>query len=272
MNRLPGFILIFTFFMYLSSCRKVTSESGSASLDKTPVLDFVYLESYPHDTNSFTEGLLIQQGELYESTGATRELPQTKSLFGILDLKTGKIDPKVCLDPQKYFGEGISFLKDKVYQLTYKTRIGFIYDAQSFKKLSEFSIPSVEGWGLTTDGHFLIMSDGTSMLTYLDPEDLRVVKRVSVTENGCLVENLNELEWIRGLLYANIWTTTSVVLISPTDGKVVAKLDLASLAEDAKNSYQGSLEMNGIAYDSTDGKIYVTGKMWPKIYAIKVDK
>jgi glutamine cyclotransferase len=235
-----------------------------------PVIDYVSINSYPHDTTSFTEGFLIHNGKLFESTGATKELPQTKSLFGIVDLKTGKIDTKVEIDRKKYFGEGITFLNGKVYQLTYQTRVGFIYNATTFRKIGEFTIPSKEGWGMTTDGKNLIMSDGTNVLTYIDPNDLHVIKTISVTENGYVKDNLNELEYIKGFIYANIYTTNTIVRIDPTYGIIVGKLDLTSLFNEATNIYSGSLEMNGIAYDSAADRLFITGKLWPKIYEIKL--
>jgi glutamine cyclotransferase len=235
-----------------------------------PLLDYEYLKSYPHDTSSYTEGLLIHDGKLFESTGATNELPQTRSLFGSVDLKTGKIAAKVELDKVKYFGEGITFLGGKVYQLTYKTKVGFVYDAKTFKRIRDFTFPSEEGWGLTTDGTNLIMSDGTNKLTFLDPFSLQVVKTIQVLENGCIRDYLNELEYIKGYIYANIWTTNTIAKIDPIDGKVLGVFDLTSLANSAKDEFFGSREMNGIAYDSSTGKVFITGKLWPRIYEIKI--
>jgi glutaminyl-peptide cyclotransferase len=212
---------------------------------------------------------LIHNGDLYESTGATSDLPQTRSLFGIVDLQTGKIDTKAELDRVKYFGEGISILNGKVFQLTYKTKVGFIYDATSFKKIGEFTFPSNEGWGLTTDGINLIMSDGTHILTYLDPNTLQVIKTTAVSKNEYLQNYLNELEYINGFIYANIWTTNTIVKINPGDGKVLGVLDLTALVKEAKKIYPGSREMNGIAYDIAKDKVFVTGKLWPRIYGIK---
>ena len=235
-------------------------------------MDFAFIKSYPHDTTSFTEGFFVNNGELYESTGATKELPQTKSLLGIVDLTTGKIDTKIEIDRIKYFGEGVAFLKGKIYQLTYKTKIGFVYDATTFKKIKEFTFPSKEGWGLTTDGTNLIMSDGSHELTFLDPITFQTVKKVSVTENGCVKEYLNELEYINGYIFANIWTTNTIVKINSTDGQILGKLDLTSLHEESKYIFPGSLEMNGIAYDSVTNRIFVTGKLWPKIYELQIDR
>jgi len=247
------------------------SSNGGVTIIPIPTIDFVYIKSYPHDTTSFTEGLLIHNGNLFESTGSPIELPWTKSLFGIVDLSTGKIDTKVKLDRVRYFGEGITFLNGKVFQLTYKTKVGFIYDATSFKKMGEFTFPSEEGWGLTTDGKYLIMSDGTFKLTYIDPNNFQVIKSISVTENGYVKENLNELEYIKGYIYSNIYTKNIVVKIDPTTGKVIGQIDLTPLADESKNINPGSLEMNGIAYDSIKDRIFVTGKLWPKIYEIKIN-
>ncbi len=263
---------IYLIIIFLLSCNSNDNKTISEhKVNKSiPILFFESVKSYPHDINSFTEGLLFHNGELFESTGATSELPQTKSLFGIVDLKDGSIDTKVELDREKYFGEGITFLNEKVYQLTYKTKVGFIYDANTFKKIGDFTFASKEGWGLTTDGTNLIMSDGTNLLTYLDPNSLQVIKTISVSENGYAKDFLNELEYINGFIYANIWTTNTIVKINPNDGKIVGMLDLTSLAHEAKNIFSGSLEMNGIAYDAKEDRILVTGKLWPKIFEIKL--
>jgi glutamine cyclotransferase len=258
----------FVFFLFLVNC----NNSGENNSTKTniPPIPFTFIKSYPHDTCAFTEGFLFNNGQLFESTGATENLPQTKSLFGIVDTTTGKIETKVELNKEKYFGEGITFLNGKIFQLTYKNKIGFIYNASDYKKVAEFSIPTDEGWGLTNDGKYLIMSDGTNFLNYLDPNTLKVVKTISVTENGNAKEFVNELEFIKGYIYANIWTSNKIVKINPADGKIIGELDLENLASEAKSIYPGSLEMNGIAYDSVADKLLVTGKMWPKIFEIKL--
>jgi glutamine cyclotransferase len=237
----------------------------------TPVIGYVVTNSFPHDTASFTEGFLIHKGVFWESTGAAQYLPQTRSLFGILDTITGKISTKIELDKSIYFGEGITILNGKVYQLTYTNKIGFVYDVNSFAKLQEFKLPTEEGWGMTTDGKNLIMSDGTNLLTYLDTNSLLGVKIISVSENGHAVDKLNELEFIDGYIYANIWPTSSIVKIDTSTGKVVGRLNLSVLADDARAKYSGALEMNGIAYDSVTQKVYITGKMWPEVYEIKFD-
>lgn len=268
------FSVLSTIALFLFSCentpeRSATSSSSSqSSIQQVAPIYYSVKASYPHSIQSFTEGLYVQDGKIFEGTGSPKNMPETRSLIGVLDLKTGELDVKAELDREKYFGEGIIQLNGKVYQLTWDTKVGFIYDAVSFKKLGEFTFPSKEGWGLTTDSTHLIMSDGTNQITYLDPATFKTVKTLSVTENGSGLGNLNELEYIKGYLYANVWTTHFIVKIDPNTGNVVGKIDLSSLAYEAKNIHPKTLETNGIAYDAATDKIYVTGKMWPKIYEI----
>jgi glutamine cyclotransferase len=243
------------------------NESGS---DLTPPdLRYEVVNVYPHDTTSYTEGLLVHDGQLFESTGATDLVPSTRSLFGIVDLKTGKIQVKAELDKKTYFGEGITFLNGKVYQLTWKNKVGFIYDAKTFKKLGEFTIPMEEGWGMTTDGKSLIMDDGSSNITFLDPNGFKITRILGVTDNNGPVHNLNELEYINGFIYANIYQTDYICKIDPSSGRVVGRMDCSNLKKEAALKYSGSEYMNGIAYDSAAKKIYVTGKQWPNIYEIR---
>ena len=256
-------------FISCSNNNNADNESNSNSVNSIPTINYSLIRTFPHDTTSFTEGFLIHDGILYESTGFTKEFPQTRSLFGEVDLTTGKIKPKVELDKTKYFGEGIIFLNGKVYQLTYQTKIGFIYDAKTFKKIGEFTFPSKEGWGMTTDSTYLIMSDGTSVLTYLDSSTLKVIKTVNVADENGPVLNINELEYIKGYIYANIYTTNYIIKIDPDNGRVIGRLDLSSLKNEQKIKFPGSLEMNGIAYNSINDKIYVTGKLWSNIYEIQ---
>lgn len=265
-----------TLILFFTSCEGPTIEGPEDKThDKvdntptTPIINYSIANTLPHDSTSFTEGLLIQDGVLYESSGAPENLPQTKSLFGSVDLKTGKITVKAELDRNKYFGEGICFLNNKVFQLTYKNQTAFIYDAKTFKPKGQFNYLSKEGWGLTTDGKSLIMSDGTNNITYLNPETYQISKTLSVSENNFAVDGLNELEFIKGFIYANIYTTHYIVKINPETGNVVARIDIEDLFLSAQKRYPYSLETNGIAYDSIQNKIYVTGKMWPCIYEIK---
>jgi glutamine cyclotransferase len=187
-----------------------------------------------------------------------------------MDLKTGKLAVKIELDRAKYFGEGIAILNNKLYQLTYKNQLAFIYDLKTFRKLTEFKYSNLEGWGLTTNGKSLIMSDGTDKLTYFNPETNKPEKSLAVTDQGVPVNNLNELELIKGYLYANIWRTNTIVKIDSSSGKVVGKLDLSKLALQQKSENNAVQELNGIAYDSISNRMFITGKMWTKIYQIEL--
>lgn len=261
--------MIMGILLISASCDNATRSTKRIPVrTDSPLISYSVKSTLPHDTLSFTEGLLVYKGQLFESTGSPDELHQAKSQFGIINIKTGKLDPKAELDRRKYFGEGIVILNGKLYQLTYKNKIGFVYDANTYERIGQFSFDNNEGWGLTTDGQYLIMSDGTNALTYISPVSLRPVKVLKVTENGVQVDKLNELEYIDGCIYANVWTTNSLVKIDTILGDVVGRIDLSSLANDAKTKYPRSLEMNGIAYDSLAKTIYITGKMWPSIYAI----
>jgi len=233
-----------------------------------PTIEYTLAGTLPHDTLSFTEGLLFHDGKLFESTGSPEDFPGLRSVLGPVDPKTGKIDVKAELDPKTYFGEGIVFLNNKIYQLTYKNQVGFIYDAKTYKQLGRFSFNSKEGWGMTTDATSLIMSDGTNVLTYLDPQTLKVTKTLNVTNGGYAEDYLNELEYIKGSIYANVWMKNYVVKIDPASGKVTGLLNFASLTDDAKRKYRNAEVLNGIAYDSIADKIYVTGKLWKDLYQV----
>lgn len=264
-----GLSVGFLIFCFLESCNSnSTREEKNISFNNTRLIDYRVISFYPHDTLSFTEGLVFYKKQLYESTGSPEEFPKTESSVGIADLKTGILNKKIKLDKKKYFGEGIAFLNDKLFQLTYKAQVGFIYNATTFNKIGKFNFTSTEGWGLTTDGTDLIMSDGTSKITFLDPITFKVVRIITVTESNTPQDNINELEFINGFIYANIFTTNFIDKIDPNTGNILGKLDLSILKNDSKNIYPNSLEMNGIAYDSATHKIFITGKFWPRIYVI----
>jgi glutamine cyclotransferase len=237
----------------------------------TPHIAYTYVDNIPHDTNAFTEGFVMANGKLYESTGSPDYLPQTQSLFGVVDTTSGEIDVAVRLDKSLYFGEGITILDGKIYQLTYTSQTGFVYDESTHNKIATFNIPAKEGWGLTTNGNHIIMSDGTYTLRFLDPKNLSVIKQIEVSENGYAKVHLNELEYFGGYIYANIWLTNTIVKIDPKNGHVVGKLDLSALANDAKKIDPNAQEMNGIAYDAESKLVYITGKMWPKTYRIQLN-
>jgi glutamine cyclotransferase len=269
-------------FVFATSCEpeKAPEQPITRTAEEKPSIpeiEYSMGAALPHDTTSFTEGLLFYDNMLLESTGSP-EGSNFKSTLGIVDLKTGKLDVKATLDKEFFnpakrmnepiFGEGIVVLKNKLYQVTWQNQLGFIYDAKTFKKAGQFSYPNKEGWGMTTDGTSIIMSDGTENLTFFDP-DFRVVKTLAVKENGFAKEDLNELEYINGFIYANIWMTGDIVKIDPATGNIVGRINLTPLSYEVKNFNPRSMEMNGIAYDAINDKIYVTGKAWPKIYEVK---
>lgn len=236
-----------------------------------PEIKYSVVRTLPHSTTSFTEGLLFHKGVLYESTGSPKSLPQTKSHFGILDSTNGEIIVKSKLNKNHYFGEGITIFNDKIYQLTYKKQKCFIYDINTNNKIGEFNYPNQEGWGLTNDGSYLIMSDGTNHLTFIDTSNYIIKRKLAVSLNGFAVDKINELEYINGYIFANIWPGDHIYKIDPKNGVVVGKLDLTKLKNEALKLNPESFETNGIAYDSISDKIIVTGKMWPKLYEIKLE-
>jgi len=263
---------IATLLLFCIGCNQnPTSETitpTDAAAVSTPALPFFVQNSFPHDPSLFVEGFFVKDGLFYESTGAPVEFPDTRSQIGLMDIKKGKFSVKAELDRKIYFGEGIAIVKDKLYQLTYKNQQGFIYDAATFKKLGDFKYANPEGWGLTTDGGSLIMSDGTAKLTWLDPAAMKPIKTVEVTENGAPLSQINELEYINGLIYANVWQTNFIVQIDPESGKVIGKMDLSNIVTEQLKDNPDAQELNGIAYHNETKKLYVTGKMWSKIYEL----
>jgi glutamine cyclotransferase len=261
--------------MYIISCvdeDKKADTSDGIPENKTQLIPYSVVNSMPHDTLAFTEGLCWYNGKLYESTGSPGELPQTKSYWGIINTANGKVENRHELDRSIFFGEGITILHDRLFQLTYKNRKGFVYDLHSMKKIGGFSFFNEEGWGLTTDGQYLIMSDGTSNITYMDPKTYKPLKNLPVTENGNPVDQLNELEYIDGWLFANVYRTNYIVKINPETGVIAGKMDLWPLVKMAKDEYPRTLEMNGIAYNPGSKTLFVTGKMWPRIFEVKLNQ
>jgi len=216
--------------------------------------------SFSHDPNAYTQGLVISDGQMYEGTGQ-----YGASSIRKVDLTTGLVEKRSSLAPI-YFGEGITILNGRLYQLTWKAGVGFVYDLETFELLRTFRIES-EGWGLTHDGEHLIVSDGSSELQFLDPETFAVVRRVTVRDSGQSVERLNELEYIRGEVWANVWYEDRIVRISPADGQVLGWIDLDGLYPRSQRRTDDVL--NGIAFDSERNRLFVTGKNWPRLYEIE---
>lgn len=221
------------------------------------------VKEYTHDTGAYTQGLFFHNGEFFESTGQFGE-----SSFRKVELATGKVLRKLDFD-RKYFGEGSVVLGDNLYILTWLNKVAFIYDARTLEYKQTYSYPR-EGWGLTTDGKSLIASDGSARLYFLSPT-LQLEKSLNVTMNGRPVKYLNELEWIDGKIWANIYTTDLIVVINPATGEVEASVDCTGLLP-AKLRKKNTDVLNGIAQDPATGKIYLTGKYWPRLYEIKLVK
>lgn len=228
----------------------------------SPFYGYEIVNTYPHDANAFTQGLIYENGFLYEGTGQ-----KGHSSIRKVDLETGKV-LQIYKLPDKYFGEGITIWKDKIVQLTWESETGFVYDKETFKLEREFSYKT-EGWGITHDDKYLIMSDGSPTLSYLDPDTFELVSKVPVYYEGSLLPDLNELEYINGKIYANIWQTNDIAIIDPKTGNVESIIDLTGLLNiwDAEKQVD---VLNGIAYDEKNKRLFVTGKWWPKLYEIKL--
>jgi glutamine cyclotransferase len=219
------------------------------------------VNSYPHDESAFTQGLVIENGILFEGTGLYGQ-----STLRRVDLETGDVSQLYSLSAG-LFGEGITVFEDKIIQLTWQNNLGFVYDKNSFEVLQQFEYPT-EGWGITHNGSSLIMSDGSSTLYFLDPKTFQTVKQVDVYNNDGPVDMLNELEYINGSIYANIWKEDTIVIINPQTGNITGEIDLAGL-KDLVNQATSNV-LNGIAYDQNENRLFVTGKLWSKLFEIKV--
>ncbi|MBV8603586.1 MAG: glutaminyl-peptide cyclotransferase [Pelomonas sp.] len=229
-----------------------------------PVWGYQVVHAYPHDRGAFTEGLFWRDGYLYESTG----LEGASSLRKV-ELQTGRVVQGVRL-PDSVFGEGIVDWGDKIVGLTWKNQVGYVVDLKDFAFKSRFDY-SGEGWGITRNDRELIQSDGTSALRFIDPNTLHETHRVEVTAEGQPVTQINELEWVDGEVYANIWQTDRIARIDPRTGHVLGWIDLAGLLPEAERKAAGQVDvLNGIAYDAAKKRLFVTGKLWPKLYEIKL--
>jgi glutaminyl-peptide cyclotransferase len=236
--------------------------SGCSVAAEAPVLGYRVVHEYPHDPQAFTQGLIYLDGALYESTGMYGESSLRK-----VKLETGVVLQVVAV-PAQYFAEGLTEWKNNLIQLTWKTGIGFVYDRQTFARKSTF-VYGGEGWGLTHDATRLIQSDGSSTLRFIDPETLRQIGSLPVTDGNQPVDQLNELEYIQGEIYANIWQTQRIAVISPKTGVVLRWIDLTGLLPAAEKTGHEDV-LNGIAYDAAKDRIFITGKWWPKLFEIKV--
>jgi glutaminyl-peptide cyclotransferase len=229
---------------------------------QTPEFGYQVIHVYPHDPNAFTQGLEYRAGYLYEGTGL-----KGRSSLRKVQLETGKVIQEIELAPE-YFGEGITVLNQKIMELTWQAEIGFVYDQSYFRQLRTFNYPG-EGWGLANDGQNIYMSDGSAQIRIWDPLTLQEKRRITVRFEGKPVEMLNELEWVRGEIYANVWQTNRIARISPVDGRVLGWIDLTGILSPADRNGQEDV-LNGIAYDVLGDRLFVTGKLWPKLFQIKL--
>lgn len=272
------FLLIFSFVLFgqdilfrvMGSCPFVMAQQDSSSkaqdpaLAPTPTYTVKIVKDFPHDPEAFTEGLIFANGFLYESTGLNG-----RSSLRKVELETGRIVQKYSM-PNRFFGEGLTFRQGELIQLTWRSNTGFVYNPATFTLQRQFTYNS-EGWGLTHDGNNLIMSSGGNKLTYLNPETFSQEKVLPVTSRGKPVQLLNELEYIKGEIFANIWLKDTVVRISPKTGEVTGWIEMSSLRKALPPGSNAEV-LNGIAYDAEGDRIFVTGKFWPKIFQIEIVK
>ena len=236
--------------------------AATSTTAEPPIYGYTIVNTYPHDPAAFTQGLVYVDGTLYEGTGR-----RGQSSLRRVHLETGEVLQKISL-PDNFFGEGIVIWQNKIVQLTWQSRLGFVYDRTTFEQLAQFPYPT-EGWGITHDGTRLIMSDGTANLYFWDPDTLAEIGWVEVRYNGEPLPRLNELEYINGEVWANIWQTNFIARIDPDSGQVVGMIDLTGLLSEADRSQPVDV-LNGIAYDAATDRLFVTGKLWPKLFEIKL--
>jgi glutaminyl-peptide cyclotransferase len=260
---IPGLLLCL--MAVLAGCACSTIENGNGRLSVSPaVRTYTYriINVFPHDPEAFTEGLVFDRGFLYEGTGLNG-----KSSIRKIKLDSGQILLNRNL-PEQYFGEGIVIYKDSLIQLTWTSGTGFVFDVNRFNPLGQFSYPT-EGWGITHDQNRLIMSDGTSTIYFWDPVSYAVTGRIEVRDNGRPVDSINELEYIKDRIYANIWKTDRIAIIDPQNGRITGWVDLTGLL--ASQNFRGAADvLNGIAYDEQADRLFVTGKLWPLLFEIKL--
>ncbi len=265
-----GFFAVATGF---AACNKEASGSGAGADQtrggeappvRTPTYIAEVLQSWPHDTEAYTQGLLFDNGKLFESTGLVG-----KSSIREVDLVSGRVLRRKDV-PEPYFGEGIVIVGNDLFEITWTSGEAFVYDAKTFEKKTQFKYEG-EGWGLTTDGTSIVMSDGTAAIRFRDPKTFAVTRSITVTDNGTPVPQLNELEWVKGEIWANVYQSDQIARIDPATGHVTGWIDLAGLLPLIDRTGKEDV-LNGIAYDAKTDRYIVTGKLWPKMYEIRLKK
>ena len=270
--------IILLFAVYFISCNPNSSDPApvepviqNSGLPAPEVIQAMVMAEYPHDTAAFTEGLQFHNGKLFESTGLVKE-----SKIKQIDLKSGKTEKEYLLTDPTIFGEGINIFKDKLYQLTYQNHVAYVYNLSDLSKPIKTFNWQTEGWGITNNGTDLIISDGQPQgnLYFVNPDDFKVKRIVQVVDNFGPVNAINELEFIDGFVYANIWGSTYIIKINPENGHVIGKLETQNMLKSFYSNFpihEMDNVLNGIAYDSTNKKIYITGKRWPKLFELKLN-
>jgi glutamine cyclotransferase len=248
--------------VFVFSCSNLAESPVPTSPDAIPLYTYNVLNTYPHDRNASTQGLVFEDGVLYEGTGL-----RGSSTLRRVELETGDV-LQIRELPAQFFGEGITIYENEIIQLTWQSNVGFIYDKNSFELLQEFNY-STEGWGITHDGKRLIMSDGTSTLHFLDPQTFEEIGQLGVFDNDGPVTRLNELEYVQGEIYANVWQTDRIARIAPGTGRVIGWIELGGLLSPEDRSEPVGV-LNGIAYDAKNDRLFVTGKLWPKLFEIEL--
>ena len=243
----------------LAGCNRDTQRAGNGA---TPRYGYEIVNTWPHDARAYTQGLIYQNGQFIESTGHVGQ-----SSLRLVQPETGNILKRVYV-PAPYFAEGAALLNGKIYQLTWEHQLGFIYDATTLEKTGEFKYQG-EGWGLTTDGSSLILSDGSNRLRFLDPNTFIVKKTVSVKDGERVINELNELEYVNGEVFANVWHSEAIARINPENGKVVGWIDMRGLLKKDEISDPEAV-LNGIAFDPATNRLFVTGKLWPKVFEVRI--
>ncbi|MEO7045062.1 MAG: glutaminyl-peptide cyclotransferase [Ferruginibacter sp.] len=263
---------ILSLTVLLSACNNNTDKKDpevappSYGIAAPVQISYNIIAQHPHDTSAYTQGLQLYNGKMYEGTGDY----ETSSLR-ITDYKTGKVEKKHLMGSAKIFGEGINIFKNKIYQLTWQSNVVYVYDLNNIDKpIKTFNWP-YEGWGITNNGTDLIVSDGSANLYFVNPDDFKVRSTLGVVDNNGPVDQLNELEYIDGFVYANVYQTNFIVKIDPESGHVVGKMTLANLLQPSDIIPDRTDVLNGIAYDSTTKTMFITGKRWPKLFEVKLN-
>ncbi len=257
----PRYFVFFVSFVANIVVVFSVAPTPSAQRKTAPIYGYDVVNVYPHDRDAFTQGLLYRDGVLFESTGL-----KGRSTLRKVRLETGQVLQQEKID-SRYFAEGLSDWGSRLVQLTWDTNVGFVYDLATFKQIRTFTYAG-EGWGLTHDGRHLIMSDGSPTLRFLDPETFQVARSLTVRDGDVPLEDLNELEYVEGEIWANVWTTDRLAIISPATGAVTGWINLAGLMP--RGSTTGDAVLNGIAYDAARKRLFVTGKLWPRLFEIRV--